>query len=138
MSGAKPVTLPISQQFKLSNDQAPSSERDKEFMAKIPYANAIGSLMYAMVYTLPDIAYSVSLVSIFMSNPRKVHWQSLKWILRYIKGSLGKGLAYGRADKNSYSSAAIEGLVDFDYVGCLDTRKSLTRYNFNAFGTTIS
>ena len=51
MSGAKLVTLPISQQFKLSNDQAPSSEGDKEFMAKIPYANAVGSLMYVIVCT---------------------------------------------------------------------------------------
>ena len=51
MSGAKLVTLPISQQFKLSNDQAPSSEGDKEFMAKIPYANAVGSFMYVMVST---------------------------------------------------------------------------------------
>ena len=126
MSGAKPVTLPISQQFKLSNDQAPSSEGGKKIMAKIPYANAVGSLMYAMVCTRPDIAYSVSLVSIFMSNPRKVHWQSLKWILRYIKGSLGKGLVYGGAYENSYSPVAIEGFVDSDYDGCLDTRKSLT------------
>jgi len=49
MSRAKPVTLSISQQFKLSNDKAPSLEGDKQFMAKIPYANAIGPLMYAMV-----------------------------------------------------------------------------------------
>ena len=126
ISGAKPVTLPISQQFKLSNDQAPSSKRDKEFMAKIPYANAVGSLMYAMVFTQPDIAYSVSLVSRFMSNPRKVHWQALKWILRHIKGSLRKGMVYGGADKNSYSSAAIEGFVGSSYAGCLNTRKSLT------------
>ena len=65
----------------------------------------------------------MSLVSRFMSNLGKVHWQALKWILRYIKGSLGKGLVYGGADKNSYSSVAIEGFVDSDYVGCLDTRK---------------
>ena len=51
MFGAKPVTLPISQQFKLSNDQAPSSEGGKKIMAKIPYANAVGSLMYVIVCT---------------------------------------------------------------------------------------
>ena len=107
-------------------------------MAKIPYANAVGSLMYAMVCTRPDIAYSMSLVSRFMSNPGKVHWQALKWILRYIKGSLGKGLVYGGAYENSYSPVAIEGFVDSDYVGCLDTRKSITGYIFTTFGTTIS
>ena len=107
-------------------------------MAKIPYANAVGSLMYVIMCTRPDIAYSMSLVSRFMSNPGKVHWQALKWILRYIKGSLGKGLVYGGADKNSYSSAAIEGFVDSNYAGCLDTRKSITGYIFTAFGTAIS
>jgi len=76
-------------------------------MAKIPYANVVGSLMYDMVCTRPDIAYSVSLVSRFMSNPGKVHWKALEWIMRYIKGSLGNGLVYGGANKNSYSSAAI-------------------------------
>ena len=98
-----------------------------EFMAKIPYANAVGSLMYAMVCSRPDIAYSVSLVSRFMSNSGKEHWQALKLILRYIKGSFRKGLVYGGTNRNSYSSAAIEGFVDSDYDGCLDTRKSLTR-----------
>ena len=42
-------------------------------MAKIPYANVVGSLIYVMVCTRPDIAYSMSLVSRFMSNPGKVH-----------------------------------------------------------------
>ena len=59
-------------------------------MAKIPYANAVGSLMYVIMCTRPDIAYSMSLVSKFMSNPGKVHWQALKWILRYIKVHLGR------------------------------------------------
>ena len=95
-------------------------------MAKILYANVVSSLMYDMVCTRPDIAYSVSLVSRFMSNTGKVHWKALEWIMRYIKGSLGNGLVYGGANKNSYSSAAIEWFVDSDYVGCLDTRKSIT------------
>ena len=71
-----------------------------------------------------------------MSNPGKVHWQALKWILRYIKGSIGKGLLYGGADWSK--TDAIEGFVDSDYAGCLDTRKSLTGYIFTAFGTAIS
>ena len=60
--------LNLSQQFKLSMDQALESKEDKEFMSEVPYANAVGSLMYAMVCTRPDLAYSVSLVSKFMEN----------------------------------------------------------------------
>ena len=56
-------------------------------MAKIPYASACGSLMYAMVATRPDIAFAVGVVSRFMSNPGKRHWDAVKSILRYLGGT---------------------------------------------------
>ena len=61
MSDAKLVSTPLSQQFKLSMDQAPESKEDKEFMYEVPYVNAVGSLMYAMVCTRPDLSYSITL-----------------------------------------------------------------------------
>lgn len=137
MFNSKPVITPISQQYKLSVYQAPKTNEDKEYMDSIPYANIVGSLMYAMVCTRPDIAYAVSIVSRFMSNPGNSHWQALKWILRYIKGSLGRVLVYGGATEKSRTTV-IEGFVDSDYAACLDTRKSLTGYVFTAFGTAIS
>ena len=130
--------LNLSQQFKLSMDQALESKEDKEFMSEVPYANAVGSLMYAMVCTRPDLSYSVSLVSRFMANLGKAHWQALKWILRYIKGSIGKSLIYGEVEGYQENTFVIEGFVDSDFVGCLDTKKSLTSYVFTAFGTAIS
>jgi len=78
MSNSKPVTTPMSQQFKLSTSQAPKTHDDIIYMEGIPYANVVGSLMYAMVCTRPDIAHAVSLVSRFMANPGKAHWQALK------------------------------------------------------------
>ena len=59
-------------------------------MSKVPYASTIGSLMYAMVCTRPDIAHTVRVVSRFMSRPGKQYWEAVKWILRYLKGSLLK------------------------------------------------
>jgi hypothetical protein len=47
-------------------------------MSKVPYASAIGSLMYAMVCTRPDIAHAVGVVSRYMSNPGKQHWETVK------------------------------------------------------------
>ena len=90
-------------------------------MEGIPYANVVGSLMYAMVCSCPNIAHAVNLVSRFMENPGKAHWQALKWILRYIRGSLGRVLVYSGA-RNSRRIAAIEGFVDSDYAGYLDSR----------------
>ena len=119
-------------------DQAPESKEDKEFMYEVPYVNALGSLMYAMVRTRHNLSYLVSLVSRFMANPRKAHWQALKWILRYIKGSIGKSLVYGEVEGYQENTVVIEGFVDSDFAGCLDTRKSLTGYVFTTFGTAIS
>ena len=56
-------------------------------MRKVPYVSTIGSLMYAMVCTRPDIANAVGVVSRFTSRLGKQHWEVVKWILRYLKGS---------------------------------------------------
>ncbi|MCI64798.1 vacuolar protein sorting-associated protein 33 [Trifolium medium] len=56
-------------------------------MKKVPYASAVGSLMYTMICTRPDIAHAVGVVSRFLSNPSKDHWQAVKWILRYLRGT---------------------------------------------------
>ena len=73
MHKAKPVSSPLAGHFKLSSQQCPTSDKEKEEMDKVPYASAVGSLMYVMVCTRPDIAYSVGLVSRFLSNPGKEH-----------------------------------------------------------------
>ena len=63
-------------------------------MAKVPYANAVGSLMYAMVCTRPDISQVVSVVSRYMHDPGKGHWQAVRWIIRYPQNTLDVGLAF--------------------------------------------
>ena len=97
MSNLKPVVTPTNPQFELSIDQCPSTEVERAYMNSILYANIVGSLMYVMICTRPDIAYAVSLISRYMSNPGKAHWQALKWIIRYINGSLNRVLIYGGA-----------------------------------------
>ena len=84
MGNAKPVSTPLASHFRLSKDQSPQTEEERDFMAKVPYASAIGSLMYAMVCTRPDIGHVVAVVSRFMSNPGKAHWEAVKWNLRYL------------------------------------------------------
>ncbi|MCI97161.1 hypothetical protein A2U01_0118462, partial [Trifolium medium] len=56
-----------------------------------------------------------------MANPGQVHWQALKWVLRYLNGPLKGGLRYKRIDPGK---DALEGYVDADYAGNVDTRKS--------------
>lgn len=60
----------------------------------MPYSNAVGSFMYLMVCTRPDITYAVSVVSRYLANPGKKHWEAMKWILKYLWGTANVGLVY--------------------------------------------
>ena len=64
-------------------------------MSKVPYASTVASLMYAMVCTRPDIAHAVGVVSMYMNNPGKEHWMAVKWILRYLRGTMNQALCFG-------------------------------------------
>ena len=78
-------TLPTN--CKLSGKQIPKTKVEKVERMKIPYASTVGSLMYTMVCTRPNIGYIVGVVSRFMSNPGREYWVAVKWILRYLKGT---------------------------------------------------
>jgi hypothetical protein len=62
MQECKPVKVPIPVGVKLSADQCPKTHEEEEDMSHVPYASAVGSLMYAMVCTRPDIAYAVGVL----------------------------------------------------------------------------
>ena len=133
MGNAKAVSTPLANHFKLSNAQCPKSEEDIAEMKLIPYASAVGSLMYVMVCTRPDIAHAVGLVSRFKSNPGKEHWCAVKWILRYLKGAIDVGLLFGKG-----SSLSVRGYVDADFAGDIDNRRSTTGYVFTLAGGPVS
>ena len=60
-------------------------------MSKVPYASAVGCLMYAMVCIRPDLAQAVSVVSKFLLNLGRSHWDAVKWIFRYLRGTIDYG-----------------------------------------------
>ena len=70
MNETKLVSTPLGSHFKLSKEQSPKTEEERDHMSKVPYASAIGNLMYAMVCTRPNIAHAMGVVSRFMSRPR--------------------------------------------------------------------
>ena len=85
-------------------------------MCEVAYALAIGSLMYAMVCTRPNITHAVGVVSKYMSHPSIEHWNAIKWILRYLRGTFSKCLYFGGSTTN------LQGYFDLDLVGDIDTR----------------
>ena len=94
MLDSKPVNVPIPVGVKLSTEQCPKTQEEEEYMSRVPYASAVGSLMYAMVCTKPYIAHAVGLLSRFMSNPGKEHWTAVKRVFRYLRGTSDYGLCY--------------------------------------------
>ena len=77
--------LPISRGIKLSKSQCPTTQDERERMDKIPYASAIGSIMYAMLCTRPDVSYALSMTSRFQSDPGECHWIAVKNIFKYLR-----------------------------------------------------
>ena len=106
-------------------------------MSRVPYASAVGSLMYAIFCTKPDIAHVVGVLSRFMSKPRKEHWTIVKRVFRYLRGTSDYGLCYqGRPGLDRVLD--IYGFVDADWAGDLDQRISASGYVFNLFGGAVS
>ena len=124
MHNRKPINTPIAKNESLSLDMCPKTKDEKEKMARVPYANAVGSLMYAMMCTRPDICYAVGLVSRFHSNPGLAHWKAVKRILRYLKGIADYVLCYQGSDLRMINYS------DADWGSGLDERKSTSRYAF--------
>ncbi|KAG7592586.1 GAG-pre-integrase domain [Arabidopsis thaliana x Arabidopsis arenosa] len=133
MDQSKPVGTPIGVHFKLSAATDEEVRVQYESMRSIPYQSAVGSLMYSMIGTRPDLAHSVSLVCRFMSKPLKQHWQAVKWILRYIKGSLKRKLCY-----SSEGDFVIQGYCDSDYGADKDRRRSTSGVVFTVGGNVVS
>ncbi|XP_038685738.1 uncharacterized protein LOC119985521 [Tripterygium wilfordii] len=82
---SKKGLLPFRHGVPLSKDNFPKTEEEKREMSKVPYASVVGSLMYAMLCTRPDICYAVGLVSSNQSNPGLHHWTAVKHIFKYLR-----------------------------------------------------
>ncbi|RVW67321.1 Retrovirus-related Pol polyprotein from transposon TNT 1-94 [Vitis vinifera] len=81
----KAGNVPVVKGDKLSNEQCPKNDLEKNSMKTIPYASAIGSLMYAQVCTRPDIAFIVNVLGRYFSNLRRDHWVAAKKVKRYLQ-----------------------------------------------------
>jgi ATP-binding cassette subfamily B (MDR/TAP) protein 1 len=129
---AKKVSTPLAAHLKLSTALCPKSDYDIEYMSGVPYSSAVGSLMYAMVCSHPDLSHALSIVSSYMANPGKEHGEAVQWIFRYLRGTSNVRLQFGK------SGDGLVGFVDSDYGSDLDKRTSLTCYVFSIGDCAVS
>jgi hypothetical protein len=132
MKNEKLVSTPLASHFKLTKEMCLKKQKEIEYMSKGPYSSVVGSLMYVMVYTSPDISHAVGVVRMYMNNIGKEHWKEVKWILRYLIGTSMHALCFGG------SNIVLQGYVDSDMEGDKYNRRSTTGYVFTTGGTTIS
>ena len=133
MQTCKAGDVPVVKGDKLSNEQCPKNDLEKDVMKIIPYASAIGSLMYAQVCTRPDIAFIVNVLGRYLSNPGHDHWVAAKKVMRYLQRTKDFMLVYRRVD-----NLEVVGYSDSDFGGCSDDRKSTSGYIFMLAGGAIS
>ncbi|KAJ9559858.1 hypothetical protein OSB04_005018 [Centaurea solstitialis] len=112
MDESKKGFIPMQHGIVLSKTQCPVSSQDQNKMKSVPYASAIGSIMYAMLCTRPDVAYSVSVTSRYQQNPGEPHWVAVKNILKYLRRTKEMFLVFeGSEDEISvtgYSGASFQ------------------------------
>ena len=133
MDQAKKGFLPMLQGVKLSKTQCPTTAEDRENMKDVPYASAIGSIMYAMLCTRPDVCLAISLAGRYQSNPGVDHWTAVKNILKYLKRTKDTFLVYG-GDKE----LTVKGYIDASFDTDPDDSKSQTGYVFTLNGGAVS
>lgn len=131
LSDAKPLSMPLDPHALLDKQQCPSTTEEFAATRDIPYREAVGSLMYAALGTRPDIAYAVHHLARFGDNPGKAHWEAVKRVIRYLKGTKDLFLVLGgkREDLVGYTDA--DGMSNED-------RHAISGYVFQIDGSTVS
>ena len=94
MQDFKKGFVPFRVEKSLSSNQHPKTNAKIERMREIFYASAVGSLMYAMLCTRPDICFAVGMVSKYQSEPGEEHWIAVKHILKYLRRTRDYILVY--------------------------------------------
>lgn len=125
MLGCKVVSTPMEQNHKLNAEGGNPVSKEQ-------YQRLVGRLIY-LCHTRPDISYAVSVVRRYMHDPREQHMEAVQRILRYLKGSPGKGLYF-----KGCGHLRVEGYCDADWASCVDDRRSTSGYCVFVGGNLVS
>jgi hypothetical protein len=126
MDQCNPVDLPATPGVFFTRDNK------NEGSIQVPFRETVGSLLYLMLSSRPDISFSVNQVSQFCENPQNCHWVAVKKILAYLKKTPEHGIRFGP------ELTAFLGFTDADFAGDMDTRRSTSGYSFLLNGGPIA
>jgi hypothetical protein len=115
-------------------------EFDAMTHSEYAFGSAVGSVSYAAVTSRPDISHAVGVLSRFLGNPLPHHWDAMKRLLRYLKGTAHLGLTY-RGDPNMKDAMHVTigpVFTDANWAGCVDDRKSTSGMVAKINGTAVA
>ncbi|GJZ43421.1 hypothetical protein Tco_0590676, partial [Tanacetum coccineum] len=145
MDNSKKGNLPLHHGIKISSDLCPKTNDELDKMSRVPYASAIGSIMYAMTCTRPDVSFALSMVSRHQQNPGEGHWTAVKNILKYLRNTKDRFLVYGGEKelrvigycdaaviwKSSKQDTLADSTCEFEYIAaCEASKEAIWMKNF--------
>ncbi len=137
MADCKSSPVPANKDNRPSPQMAPKSEDDYNKMAATPIREALGSLIYLMAMSRPDIELAVNQVAAYVSSPGPGHWDAVKLIFAYLAGTTNYGIRYG-GEMAINEESPLQGYTDANFAMDLVARKSTTGILFQLFGGPIS
>jgi hypothetical protein len=140
MGECKAAKTPMSTGLKLVKGDSSTPTADAKEMRDVPYSQAVGAVMYAMLGTRPDLAHSITSLSQFLQYPGRSHWVALKRVLRYLQGTLEFRLTYqGQSDgEGTEDPLTVYGYTDSDWGNNTVDRRSITGWVFKLYGGAVS
>jgi len=135
MDGSHPLCTPmVARSPDVNKDPFRPQKKNEELLSpEIPYLSPIGALMYLTNTTRPDFAFSVNLLARYSSAPTRRHWNGIKHILWYLKGTIDMSLFYSKD-----CSFDLVGYADAGYLSDPHKARSQIGYVFICGGTAIS
>ncbi|GKB46168.1 hypothetical protein Tco_0896921 [Tanacetum coccineum] len=127
MENSKRGTIPMQEKLKLSKSDGASTPAEIRRMSRVPYASAVGSIMYVVRCTHPDVAFAQNITSRYQQNPGELHWTIVKNILKYLRNTKDMFLVYGG---NMERELRVSCYTDAGYLTDADDMKSQTGYVF--------
>ncbi|GJZ97476.1 hypothetical protein Tco_0669929 [Tanacetum coccineum] len=117
--------IPMQERLDLNKTQGASTPKEVKRMQNVPYASAVGSIMYAVRCTRPDVAFAQNITSRFQQNPGELHWTAVKNILKYLRNTKDMFLVYGG---NPEAELRVDCYCDTGFETDIDDMKSQTGY----------
>ncbi|GJX42208.1 hypothetical protein Tco_0257198 [Tanacetum coccineum] len=117
-----------------TKDLCPKTDEELDRMSRVPYASTVGSIIYAMTCTRPDVSFSLSMVSQHQQNPGEGHWTAVKNILKYLRNTKDMFLVYGGEEElrvTVIQDTVAGSTCEFKYIAaCEASKEAIWMKNF--------